>query len=106
MSQAGLAAVRSRGGWEPSTGAWKRSKFVDQASCRPASRAAKTSDLPSGVKVYSSVPPNGFDGESATMPRIRSGGSSAAATVAAGSPAPARDSTKRCERVPSSHTSQ
>ncbi len=48
-SQAGLAAVMSRGGAEPSSLTWNRSKLVLQGSVRPAIRAEKTSVAPSGA---------------------------------------------------------
>ena len=49
-----------------------RSRFVDHASSRPASRAVKTRPRLSGVNVNSSAPPNGLDGPSASMPFITS----------------------------------
>jgi len=74
VSQAGLS-VSFFGGAEASTGARYRSKLVDHASSRPASRAVKTTPQLSGVNVNSSVPPNGLLGASASMPAIRSTGS-------------------------------
>ena len=71
-SHAGLAFVRFLGGAEPSIGARNRSKLVDHASSRPTSRAAKTIAGAIGVNVYSSIPPNGFDGASASIAFITS----------------------------------
>ena len=95
MSHALLAAVMFFGAAEPSAGTSQRSKLVDHASSRPTFLALKTTFLPSGAKVYSSVPPNGRDGLSASIPFIRS----------IGAP-PATGTTKRCERWPVSHVSQ
>ena len=61
-----------RGAALPSIGATKRSKFVDQASSRPTSLAEKTTVLPSGLTAYSSLPPKGREGVSASMAFIRS----------------------------------
>ena len=71
MSQAGFV-VSFRGAAEPSSGTAKRSKFVDQASSRPTSRAEKTTVFPSGETANSSLPPNGFVGQSASIAGIRS----------------------------------
>jgi hypothetical protein len=90
-----LAAVRLRGAVLPSIGTTNRSKFVDQASSRPTSRAVNTIALPSGVNVYSSLPPKGLDGLSASM----------AFMTSTGSP-PDAGSTKMCERRPSLQVSQ
>ena len=95
VSQALLSAVRLRGGAEASTGARNKSKLVDHASSRPASRAVNTIDLPSGVNVNSSPPPNGFDGESASMASITSTGVPPTAGI-----------TNTCERRPSDQVSQ
>ncbi len=68
---------------------------MDQGSSRPTFRAVKTRPLPSVVKVNSSDPPNGLDGESASIPDIRSRASPPSSSI-----------TKTCERVPSFQLSQ
>ncbi len=71
VSQAGFS-VSGSGGADPSTGTRYRSKSVDHASPLPPSREAKMSCFPSGVKVISSAPPNGFDGTSPVRPAVTS----------------------------------
>ena len=68
---------------------------MDHASSRPASRAANTSVPPSREKAASSGPPKGFEGESASMPRM---------TSTAGPPAVGR--TNQWLRVPLAQVSQ
>jgi hypothetical protein len=96
QSQASFRPVRQTGGLEASIGTRYRLKFVIQGSRRPASRAVKTSSLPSGVKVNSPEPPNGLDGVSASMFGITS----------TGSPLPVTGITKRWLRRPSLQASQ
>src|SRR4029079_10661194 len=86
-------------GCEPSTGARKRSRLVDQGSSAAASRAAKTMARASGEKADSSVPPKGLEGLSAFSPRETSTGSPP------GLP-PARGRTNRWVRRPSLQVSQ
>ncbi len=95
MSHARFAAVRTRGGAEPSSGTAKRSKFVDQASSRPAAFAEKTTDRPSGWIANSSAPPKGLLGLSASIAFIRSTASP-----------PETGTTNRWERRPSFQASQ
>ena len=71
------------------------SKLVDHASSLPASRAVKTNPRPFGVKVNSSVPPNGFDGVSASISFMTSIGSPSGTFIA-----------NRWLRRPSFHVSQ
>ena len=92
----GWHSVRLLGDFEASIGARNRSKLVDQASSRPASRAVKTTSWPSGVKVNSSGPPQGFDGVSASMQCHHVDRRDF----------PAEGITNRCERRPSLQVSQ
>ena len=99
VSEARLAGVRLTGADAPSSGTWKRSKFVLQASVFPAILAEKMTERPSGVMMKSSSPPKGLPGTSPSMPRVRG-------TTRAGSLPGSADRAKSWLRVPSAQVSQ
>ena len=99
VSQAGLSAVRFLGAALPFDGTSYRSKFVDQASSRPATRALNTTRAPSGLNVNSSSPPSGLEGTSASSALLTFTGVPARPSGFTGA-------TNRLERVPLLQVSQ
>jgi hypothetical protein len=99
VSHAGLSAVRFLGAALPSDGTSYRSKLVDHASSRPATRALKITRRPSGLNVYSPSSPLGFDGTSPARALLTLTGVPARPSAFTGA-------TNRFERVPLRHSSQ
>ena len=108
MSHASFARSNRRAELEASIGTRYRSKFVDQGSPRPASRAVKTTSLPSGVKVNSVGAAEGLGGrvgvhvrhhvDRLALARRRHHEQVAAATVAPGVPVPHEDAGRKFGR--------
>ena len=86
----------STAGLPPVAGTVNTSVFVRHAISRPPVRATNATVLPSGEIATSSMPPNGWVGESVVWPGVMSFASS-------GLPG---SHTNRCEYLPSSQVSQ
>src|SRR5262245_4835065 len=92
-SYALLAAVRLRALPLPSAATRNTSVLVVHAIALPPTRATYATVLPSGEMLTSSMPPNGWVGESVVCPGVRSRASSGFSG----------DHTNRCAYRPSSH---